>query len=521
MENSYKWVTAFVLILFLTACTSTPPTFSTLPNDSTFPREQALGIFASAYETVSKKALNFLRVEDIAISNLQGLSELDGSLSLQDEGNILTLRKDGKNLQSFIKPEASKVEEWAETTLEIALFARETSDSIAGKEPEEIYNSMLSNMMSSLDDFSRYADPSKAQNNRAKRHGYGGVGIIVAKEIPNHRVSQTFPNGPAFNAGIHVGDLIKQVDDTPTHDLNPHDVTKLIRGPIGSKVSLKIQRNQNQQLLNFDISRKKVIRPTVMVTNNSGIVTIKISSFNKETARVLSKSIKKAVAYSTPPPKGFILDLRNNPGGLLKQSVNISDLFIAGGRLVGATGRHPLANKSYRANNIDLTKGLPLVVIVDGKSASASEIVAATLQDRGRAVVIGTTSYGKGTVQTVSRLPNGGELTLTWSRLQLPSGYFFHKLGVYPALCTSGQNIQAQDLIEKSITNGDNFASTITEWRSVGLKDFDQRKKLRGKCPAEQRMGSMEVNIATKLIEDSILYESLLSLDHHGQALLR
>jgi len=206
---------------------------------------------------------------------------------------------------------------------------------------------------------------------------------------------------------------------------------------------------------------------------------------------------------------------------LLKQSVNISNLFISGGRLVGAKGRHPLANRSYRANRTDLAKGLPLAVIVDGKSASAAEIVAATLQDRGRAVVVGTTTYGKGTVQTINRLPNDGEITLTWSRLLLPSGYYFHKLGVYPVLCTSGTKGLMKDLIEKTVTHGDEFTDTISEWRSVGFYDKARRQELRAKCPAEERNGDVELKIASKLIKDAFLYESLLTLDHQGQALLR
>ncbi len=520
MGFTYRWVTAFALSLLLAACTTSPQNYGALPDDPAFPREQALETFASVYATVTKKALADVTVEEIALSSLKGLSKLDNSLDIQDNEQTFSLFLKGERLERFIKPEANKIEEWAETTLATALLARKASISIAQNKPEDIYSNMFVNMLKSVDDYSRYASPMKAQNNRAKRNGYGGIGIIIAEDKATLIIDRVFPHGPADIAGLKKGDLLISVSHSSTKGMKPSDVAQLIRGPIQSKVTLDVLRPNVKNPLSFEITRGKVIRPTVKTTQKEGIVTLKISGFNKNTAYSLTESIKTAFKSHNPSPQGFILDLRSNPGGLLKQSVRITDLFISGGRLVGAKGRHPLANRSYRANSTDIIHGLPLVVVIDGKSASAAEIVAATLQDRGRAVVIGTNSYGKGTVQTINRLPNGGEMTLTWSKLSLPSGSFFHKLGVYPVICTSGAKSQTKGLIENTVTRGDEFAAVINEWRSVGYENLERRQELRGKCPAEKRSGDMELKLATRLIENGLLYETLLILDQQGQALL-
>ena len=185
-------------------------------------------------------------------------------------------------------------------------------------------------------------------------------------------------------------------------------------------------------------------------------------------------------------PKGLVLDLRGNPGGLLKQSIEVADLFLTQGQIVRTHGRHPDSEQRYEAGGEDIAHGLPLVVLVDGKSASAAEIIAAALQDHGRAVVIGTSSFGKGTVQTVIRLPNDGEITLTWSRLVTPSGYVLHGLGVMPDIFTSGA--------------------------AGNVRKEKQGRDLRAACPAERRRKALEIEVARRLLSDRALYGRALDL---------
>ncbi len=206
---------------------------------------------------------------------------------------------------------------------------------------------------------------------------------------------------------------------------------------------------------------------------------------------------------------GFVLEIRGNPGGLLDQAVAVSDLFIGAGRIVSTHGRHPDSHQYFDADADDLAKDRPVVVLVNGNSASASEIVAAALQDSGRAVVIGSGSFGKGTVQTVLRLPNEGELTLTWARFHAPSGYALNGRGVLPDICTTGDDLSAEDVLERLREGTVPFART-TQRRDIDPDDAAAIKAFRAMCPARQNDPQLDIEVARRLIEDPVLFARAL-----------
>ncbi|MCR6631064.1 MAG: S41 family peptidase [Magnetospirillum sp.] len=211
--------------------------------------------------------------------------------------------------------------------------------------------------------------------------------------------------------------------------------------------------------------------------------------------------------------------MRGNPGGLLDQAVGVSDLFMKDGPIVNTKGRSPLASQSYEAREGDMGEDLPVVVLVDGKSASAAEIVTAALQDAGRAVVIGTNSYGKGTVQTVIQLPNDGEMTLTWSRFHTPSGYALHGLGVLPTLCTSDETATTAGLMEGVVHAAmpAPVTANLNLWRHARLDETDLRKQLRATCPsAKHGDAKLDLDLAETLLRDQTLYRSALTLSAPG-----
>ena len=222
----------------------------------------------------------------------------------------------------------------------------------------------------------------------------------------------------------------------------------------------------------------------------------------------------KAKDQLGPAFKGVILDLRGNPGGLLDQAVIAADLFIPSGTIVQTRGRHPLSVQSYDAQEGGPGEGVPVVVLVDGKSASAAEILAGALEDSGHAIVIGTNSYGKGTVQTVIHLPNDGEMTLTWSRFFTPSGYALHGLGVLPTLCTAkteqaGTPINPEDFLARATT----LPHDLDAWRRVRVEDTDSRAQLRDICPASPRLDlDSDLTLAEAMLSQPTLYQRALSL---------
>ena len=239
------------------------------------------------------------------------------------------------------------------------------------------------------------------------------------------------------------------------------------------------------------------------------IAYIKIAGFNQDTARTLRKKILIAEQEIGPALRGFVLDLRGNPGGLLDQSVEVSDLFIRRGRIVSTHGRHPDSHQYFEAESDDLANGLPIVVLVNGGSASASEIVAAALQDAGRAVLVGSNSYGKGTVQTVLRLPNEGELTLTWARFHAPSGYALQERGVLPHVCTSDDTKDVDRLIQQ-VRSG----HALIDW-SLRSKDVtgaadDVVQSLRANCPLSDEDREIDLQIALRILRDEGLYTQVV-----------
>ena len=273
---------------------------------------------------------------------------------------------------------------------------------------------------------------------------------------------------------------------------------------------LKLSRTESVRPFTIEVARAHIVPETVITRVEDGIAIIRISSFNQDTAKSVEEALEKLNAPGGQTILGIVLDLRGNPGGLLRQSIKVADLMLTQGDILRTVGRHPESLHHYEAGGNDLASGLPLVVIVDGKSASAAEIVAAALQDRDRAVVIGTSSYGKGSVQTVIRLPNDGEITLTWSRFVAPSGYYLHGMGVVPTVCTSGKERldQASGIIETALSGAEPSYSSV--WRKRAFLSKEERRGLRENCPSETRRGALDVEIAKRLILDGSAHQRAL-----------
>jgi hypothetical protein len=244
---------------------------------------------------------------------------------------------------------------------------------------------------------------------------------------------------------------------------------------------------------------------TIRASEDGGIAVFRVSGFNQDTVRQLAEQLK-AAQQRGGSLRGIVLDLRDNPGGLLDQAVGMADLFIAKGPLVAAVGRNPASHQYYAASGHAIAPDVRLAVLVNGGSASSSEIVAAALQDSGRAVVIGSASYGKGTVQTVLRLPNDGELTLTWAMLITPSGYFLHHHGVVPTLCTSDLRDDPAALAQGLRRAGSPASLSPLAARPRAALDEAAWRQLRLSCPQRADDNPIDVKLAAALLDDPALY---------------
>ena len=393
-------------------------------------------ILTSGFENVAAVHIDAVELSAVALDALRGLAALEPGIEIDRAGDRVSLRLDGGELGGVGLPSSQVPAEWARAMVAALELVRKSSSRLRQASADRILEVMLDSALAGLDRYSRYASPEEARENRAIREGFGGIGMTLERFDDRVLIVSVIADAPAARAGIKANDHLLKVDETAVDDLDVAGIVRLVRGRIGSTARLELIRAGETDPQTVSVRRALILLPTVRYEVSAGTAVIRVSGFNQDTAPSLGTTLKD-IARARGAIKGVVLDLRANPGGLLDQAVAVADLFLKDGRIVSTRGRHPDSMQLFEAGGRDLVEGLPVAVLINGSSASATEIVAAALQDRGRAVVIGTSSYGKGTVQTVIRLPNDGELTLTWARFHAPSGYAIDRLGVLPTICTS------------------------------------------------------------------------------------
>jgi len=305
--------------------------------------------------------------------------------------------------------------------------------------PDEakVMEGAINGMLASLDPHSNYLDPKALSEFQVTMKGeeFGGLGLEVMQDGGLVRVVSPIDETPAARAGMMSGDLIVKIDDTPVQGLSLKEAVDKMRGPAKSSVRLTVSRGDAKDIKEFTIVREIIhVQPVRSHVESGDIGYIRITQFNQQTFDSLKAAIAK---FKTNPGadklKGYILDLRNNPGGLLTQSIQVVNAFVDKGEIVSTRGRTPDQYQAYNARSgYDLSEGKPLVVLINGGSASASEIVSGALQDLKRATLIGTRSFGKGSVQTVLPLGENGALKLTTARYYTPSGRSIQAKGIEP-----------------------------------------------------------------------------------------
>ena len=316
------------------------------------------------------------------------------------------------------------------------VFERVRADYVEKPDDTRLIEGAVSGMITSLDPHSRYMNDGAWREMREITQGeFGGLGIEVTMEDGLIKVVAPMDGTPAARAGIMSGDLVTQIDDDAVQGLTLEQAVNRMKGPVNTKTRLTIIRKGAEAPINVSITREIIrVRPVSHRTDGGNIGYIRISSFNDQTTDELRKAIGD-ISKQIPLDKlaGYVVDLRNNPGGLLDQAVSVSSTFMARGEVVSTRGRRPDETQRFTARGGDLTKGKPLVVLINGGSASASEIVAGALHDHQRATVIGSRSFGKGSVQTIIPLGTGqGALALTTARYFTPSGRSIQAKGVSP-----------------------------------------------------------------------------------------
>jgi carboxyl-terminal processing protease len=328
------------------------------------------------------------------------------------------------------------------------IFERIRGQYVEEVDSEKLIEAAINGMLTSLDPHSSYLSAKDFDDMQVQTRGeFGGLGIEVTQEEGFVKVVSPMDDTPADSAGIEAGDFITHVNGESVLGLTLDDAVELMRGPIGSEIIITVVREGTPEP--FDVS---IIRDTIKLTAVRGrtvgsTVVLRVTTFNDQTYSGLEAELKKQVEALGGMDKvdGFVLDLRNNPGGLLNQAIMVSDAFLDKGEIVSTRGRNPADGERFNAEMGDLTGGKAMVVLINGGSASASEIVAGALQDHRRAVVVGTKSFGKGSVQTLVPLRGDGAMRLTTARYYTPSGRSIQALGVAPDIIVNQPKIEPVD----------------------------------------------------------------------------
>ena len=298
----------------------------------------------------------------------------------------------------------------------------------------EMMDSAINGILQSLDPYSAYMSPTLFKEMKTDTRGeFGGLGIEIGMESGVVKVISPIDDTPAEKAGIKAGDFIVKIADDQVQGKSLMEAVKLMRGPVGSSIKLTIRRKNVKKPLEFNITRKIIEVKSVnseILGKNKNLGYIRLKSFNENSDEQLLEIVKKYEKNSEI--QGYILDLRNNPGGLLTQAINITDFFLDDGEIVSTKGRKASETRKFFAKKGDEIKGKPIIVLINNGSASASEILAGALKDHKRAIILGENSYGKGSVQSIIPLRNGGGMRLTISKYYLPSGNSISEVGVTP-----------------------------------------------------------------------------------------
>jgi carboxyl-terminal processing protease len=494
----FRWASSLAFGILLAACAER----QSLPNDPTG------RLFARGLDEITDLYIAPVSNRKLILAGAARLSRLDGKFSVTESAGSenktqIALSYGGREVAVYRMPADNESHAWGALMGRLVENAKAVSPTIVALSEDQIDKALFDGVTSALDRFSRYAAPETARDQRAARDGFGGIGITLELSGEEFRITQVTSGGPADSAGIRPDDRLIAIDGVATGGRSQSDVVHALRGPIFSPVEITVYRPNPGQRRSFRLQRALVILPTVTMSRDGSVAIFQVASFNQNTTQQIVEDLGRLQRENGQRLRGIVLDLRGNPGGLLDQAVSLSDVFIPKGPIVATVGRHPASRQFFEASGDSLAPQIPIVVLINGASASSSEIVAAALQDVGRAVVVGSASYGKGTVQTVLRLPNDGELTLTWAQLVAPSGYFLHEHGVIPSLCTSDLG-DDDNSVQIALQRTNAAVSPLTRPRAS--LDESAWSQLRHLCPARQGDHEIDVKVAKRLLADPTLF---------------
>jgi len=462
-------------------------------------------VFVRGFDEIKERAYAEPQLDKLFTAGLAGLSTIDPDLRITAANGRLGLAYKDREVSDLGQFPDASVLAWSATTIRALVVARRFSPKLKVADDEAIYKAIFKGALTTIDPYSRYASRQDAARNRLVRNGVIGLGVRVELVDDGALIKGIVEKGPADLAGLRIDDVITHANGVPLVNQSLADVRRRLDGVLGAVVRLTAHRPGAQEALTVTAALDLVVPDTVHSSLRDGILELVIGSFNQRTAFAVERAVTAAREENGGKLRGIVLDLRGDPGGLLDQAIDIADLFLDEGTIANLYGRHPGANQFYAAHRGDIAEGVPIALIIDGKSASATEIVVAALQENRRAVVVGTVSWGKGSVQTIRRLPNGGELTLTWAHVVTSQGVSLNGLGLLPNICLSGDEASLSGIIDTLFARDQLRADIARQWQSPA-DNPETHRALRAACPAKAYPGrAIDLDVARRIVSDPAL----------------
>jgi carboxyl-terminal processing protease len=473
-----------------------------------FDQERLTAVYRDALTFIAPRILDSVAVPQLTLWGLQGLVALDPTLRIMAKDARLQLLSDGQIVLDLQAPKDAEPDSWAKAAASLTAASLPVSPTVRHAGISGVVQGFFDQMFSRLDPYSRYVPPVEAREDRARRAGRAGLGLTLGQRGALIEVRSVVRDSPAAIVGIRPGDILAAIDGQRTQDQDPATLSALLAGPEGSTVTLA-WRGRDGRTRDAPLVRVMVPPETVFAQRFADVLVLRITSFSNSTASHLALSVQDALS-EPHPVDGIVLDLRDNRGGLLRQAVTAADTFLPAGVVATTVGRHPDSMNVWHSAEGELGENVPVVILVDGRTASAAEILAAALADRGRAVVVGSSTTGKGMVQTIDPLPDGGELFVTWSQTLAPLGWPLQGLGVLPQVCSSlGQEPLNRQLAALS-TGFQPMAEAIRRARAARLPvSASEVLEIRAPCPAAEGRPA-DLQAARLLIANPAAYAAAL-----------
>lgn len=474
----------------------------------------AASVWSAALAYIAPRALNPVAIPQMTLWGLNGLAALDPNLNVTLQYGEVRLYGPDRLLLAIPAPAPNDAVGWGEAAAQVATAAYAASPALRQAGTQGIIGNFFDELFNHFDPYSRYEGPVQAAQDQLMITGLAGTGLTLGEKSGRVVISSVAADSPASDAGLQPGMIVTGMNGRKIYPSMVNTLNDSMNGLPGTSISLSVadlETGNGAGPQSLKLTRGYIPPQTVFSEQplGPGMAVLKITGFNKGTGDQFS-AVLAQIMSDPNPPTGLVLDLRGNRGGVLRQAVLVADSLLQSGPIAETNGRDPDADQLFKAEGADLTGGARMVVLVDGQTASAAEILASALADDGRAVVIGSETLGKGLVQTVTSLPDGGELYVTWSRVLAPKGWPLQGVGLMPQVCTANGPAALRQQLTALAQGRNLMAPALAQARATRPPvSIDAMLALRGNCPAD--IGSeLDEQAAFAILSNPEMYRAAL-----------